>query len=58
MQISCIRSGFEQDGGIVAYASQVLSTTKLKYSAHKYECVAIVFALNQFRKYLFGSNLN
>ena len=49
-----ISAVLEQDGHVVAYASRTLSSTERNYSVIQRECLAIIFALKQFRHYLLG----
>ena len=44
----------EQEGHVVAYASRALTGPKRQYSVIQKECLAVVFALKQFRHYLLG----
>ena len=44
----------EQGGRVIAYASSALNQAEKQYSVIQQECLAIVFALKQFRHYLLG----
>ena len=44
----------EQGGQVVAYASRVLTPPEKSYGVIQQECLAIVYALKQFRHYLLG----
>ena len=44
----------KQDGHVVAYASRSLTTPEQQYSVIQRECLAVIYALKQFRHYLLG----
>lgn len=44
----------EQDGHVIAYASRSPASPEQQYSVIERECLAVVYALKQFRHYLLG----
>lgn len=44
----------EQNGYVIAYASRSLTAPERQYSVIQRECLAVVYALKQFRQYLLG----
>ena len=44
----------EQGGHVIAYASRSLTAPERQYSVIQRECLAVVYALKQFRHYLLG----
>ena len=49
-----IGADLEQDGHVIAYTSRVLSSSERNYSVIQRECLAVIYALKQFRHYLLG----
>lgn len=48
----------EQDSHVIAYASTALIKSEKQYSVIQRECLALVYALKQFRHYLIGRSFN
>ena len=48
----------EQDNHVIAYASRTLTKPERQYSVIQRECLAVVYALKQFRHYLVGRSFN
>ena len=44
----------EQDGHVVAYESRSLTHAERQYSVIERECLAVLYAVKQFRHYLLG----
>lgn len=44
----------EQEGQVIAYTSRILTEPDRHYSVIQKECLAVVYALKQFRHYLLG----
>ena len=41
---------------MIAYASRALTSPEKQYSTIQWECLAVVYALKQFRHYLLGQH--
>ena len=48
----------EQDSHVIAYASRALTKSEKQYNVIQRECLALVYALKQFRHYLIGRSFN
>ena len=48
----------KQDSHVIAYASRALTKSEKQYSVIQCECLALVYALKQFRHYLTGRSFN
>ena len=46
-----------QEKNVIAYASRTLKVHKRNYPTHDLELAAVVFALKQWRHYLYGLNV-
>jgi len=57
--ISALLMQTDENGGtyIVSTASRILTATEQKYSTCEQELLAIVYALNKFRTYVFGHKI-
>ena len=51
---SCLGAVLMQEKNVIAYASRQLKVHERNYSTHDLELVAVVFALKQWRHYLYG----
>ena len=49
-----LRAVLEQEGHVIAYTSRTLTEPERHYSVIQRECLAVVYALKQFRHYLLG----
>ena len=54
----CLGCVLMQRGKVIAYASRQLKAHEKNYTTHKLELVAVVFALNICRHYLYGVHVD
>ena len=56
MEVGAVGVGvvLEQNDHVIAYASRALTVPERQYSVIQRECLAVIYALKQFRHYLLG----